>query len=190
MKYVKNDFLTKLIIFALLLAISVGLSACSEGTDEESASSDESLEESFVLPDFSEEEQPEDDIEFTREKAIALIGSDRLVTEIFVNNSLYKGINKNAEYYGLPVESEYVNFKAITSLLNNTYTKAGGCAEEFLSYPLGLPPAVTQKNGRTYVFRHPTEQYIDFIRPDTVRLRMEIQKPKSISPPKRTQQKG
>ncbi len=170
MKYVKIKFLTKLIIFALLLAISVGLCACSDETEEGSVAPDASLEESFELPDFSEEEPSKDDIEFTREKAIALIGSDRLVTEIFVNNSLYKGGNKTAEYYGLPVESEYVNFKAITSLLNNTYTKAGGCAEEFLSYPLGLPPAVTQKNGRTYVFRHPTEQYIDFIRPDTVKI--------------------
>ncbi|MBR5779275.1 MAG: hypothetical protein IKY21_01465 [Clostridia bacterium] len=162
--------MTKLIIFALLLAISVGLCACSDANDNASDASDGSAEESFELPDFSEEELPADDIEFTREKAIALIGSDRLVTEIFVNNSLYKGGNKTAEYYGLPVESEYVNFKAVTSLLNNTYTKGGGCIDAFLSYPQGLPPAVTQKNGRTYVFRHPTEQYLDFIRPDTVKV--------------------
>ena len=190
MKYVKIDFLTKLIIFALLLAISVGLCACSDANDNASDASDSSAEESFELPDFSEEEQPYEDTEFTKERAIELLESDRLVTEIFVNNSLYKGGSKSAEYYGLPVESEYVNFKAITSLLNNTYTKGGGCAEEFLNYPQGLPPAVTQKGGRTYVFRHPTEQYLDFVRPDTVKISdTELETEKYITAETNTSQK-
>lgn len=170
MKYVKSDFLTKLIIFVLSATISVIFCGCTEETDVSSADSAETSEESFELPDFSEEELPADNGELSVEEAIELLEYDRLVTEIFVNKSLCDGAHKTVEYHGLPVESEYVNFKAITALLNKTYTAKGGYAETVLNYPEGLPPTVTQRNGRTYVFRHPTEQYYDFARYDTVKV--------------------
>ena len=61
MKYLKSDFMTKLIIFALTLAITASLCACNEESEQSSESIEEPSEESFVLPDFSQEELPEDD---------------------------------------------------------------------------------------------------------------------------------
>ena len=167
MKYVKIDLLTKLIIFALLLALSVTFCSCNGDTEDVSSIPDGSEEESFVLPDYSEEELLEDDGILSKEEAVELLAADRLIIDIFINQSLCDDGDESAEYQGLPVESEFVNFKAVTSLLERTYTANGGCIEDFLSYPQGLPPAVTQKNGRTYVFRHATERFSDPVYPET-----------------------
>lgn len=167
MKYLKSDFLTKLIIFAILLAITASLCACTEESEQSDESVEESSEESFVLPAFSQEELPEDDGILTVDEAIALLKADNLVTDIFINQSLCADGDMSAEYKGLPVESEYVNFKAVTALLENTYTADGGCIEEFLNYPEGLPPAVTERDGRTFVFNHPTERFSDPVFPET-----------------------
>lgn len=166
MKCLKSDFFTKLIIFALSLVITATFCSCSNGEEE----SGDATDESFVLPEFSQEEVSADDGILSEEEALALIEADKRVTEIFVNQSLYGGDNGSVEYYGLPVESEFVNFKAITALLESTYTSSGGAVEDFLTYPQGLPPALTEKNGRTYVFRHPTERYYDFVNTQTVKI--------------------
>ena len=166
MKCLKSDFFTKLIIFALSLVITVTFCSCYEGEEE----SGDATDESFVLPEFSQEEVSADDGILSEEEALALIEADKRITEIFVNQSLYGGDNGSVEYYGLPVESEFVNFKAITALLESTYTSSGGAVEDFLTYPQGLPPALTEKNGRTYVFRHPTERYYDFVNTQTVKI--------------------
>ncbi len=165
MKCLKSDFSTKLIILLLSVSLVLAFCACSDEIEE---SSEEISEESFVLPDFSQEELPEDDGYLTKEEAIELLEADKLVTDIFINQSLCDERDESAEYQGLPVENEYVNFKAVMALLENTYSSSGGCIDEFLSYPQGLPAAVTEKGGRTYVFRHPTERFFDSVKLDTV----------------------
>ncbi len=167
MKCLKFDFLTKLIIFALLIALVTSFCACSDENEQSSDASDESSEESFILPDFSQEELPVDDGLLSQEEAVALLQADKLVTDIFINQSLCEDGDESAEYQGLPVESEYVNFKAVKALLESTYTANGGCIEEFLCYPQGLLPAVTERDGRTFVFRHPTKRFDDPVYPET-----------------------
>ncbi len=170
MKYIKTNFWTKLIASALSLSLLLALCACDNGETEVSSAPDSntvSEEESFTLPEFSEESLPPDDGVLSKEEAVALLEADKLVTEMFINHSLCEDGVFTAEYQPLPIESEYVNFESIKSLLNNTYSAQGGCIEEFLSYPQGLPPSVTEKNGRTQVFRHPFETYDDPVYPST-----------------------
>ena len=69
MKCLKSDSFTKLIIFALSLVITVTFCSCSDGEEESSAAS----EESFVLPEFSQEEVSADDGILSEEEALALI---------------------------------------------------------------------------------------------------------------------
>lgn len=170
MKYLKNKHFTKLISIFTFIALVFSLCACNGGGSESSLSdvSDvTSEEESFELPEFSEEELPPEDGVLSREEAVALLEADMCVTDMFVNHSLCEDGVLSVEYQKLPADNEYVNFESVRSLLRNTYSSQGGCIEEFLNYPQGLPPSVTEENGRTQVFRHPFERYDDTVYPET-----------------------
>ena len=107
-------------------------------------------------------------LELTEEKATELIERDRLITDIFLNNSLCEG--KNPSYTLLANDSEYAEFEKIELLLKSTYTEDSGISEMFLSYPDEKIPAVKNENGKTSVLNHIGSSYSGYVKNETVEV--------------------
>lgn len=126
--------------------------ACNENDESSAESSVESSEAEIVL---------------SSEQAIELIKRDKLITDMFINNSLCNG--KSTDAVALK-SGEYASFSAIESLLDSTYTESGGNKAFFLSYPENHTPSVTGIDGKTFVFNHVGSSYADFIDEKTVSI--------------------
>mgnify|MGYP003292945366 CR=1 FL=1 len=87
---------------------------------------------------------------FTEEEVKALLERDRLITDMFVNNSLC--FKESAEYTAVGSSNLYSDFNKLRELLITTYTESGGCIEAFLEYPSKELPAIKGINGKTYTF--------------------------------------
>lgn len=164
MKYNKFNF-TNLILILLATAVCISLCSCSEDetADDSSVSEISSEPESSVASEVSEEK-----IELSLEQAVALLERDRLVTEIFVCNSLCGEDNKETVGWSLLAgDSQYCSFSAVEQLLNSTYSSEEEI-QRFLSYPCEDSPSVQSQEGRTAVFYHPSSGYEDFVDMDSV----------------------
>ncbi len=93
-------------------------------------------------------------------EALELIARDKLVTDIFINNSLCESVS--AESVAL-TSGEYADFSEIEKLLSSTYTASGKSIDYFKSYPEGHTPSVTGIDGKTFVFNHIGSGFDDFI---------------------------
>ncbi len=150
MKYNKPNSLKNLILILLACALVLTFSACG----------DEEIAESSVAEETS---QP---LELTLDEAKALIERDRLITDMFVNNSLCS--KKTAEYAPVISFNEYSDYGKLLSLLENTYTASGGNIQTFLSYPNERLPAIKSINGRTNVFNHIGSSFEGFVNDTSV----------------------
>ncbi len=137
MKYNKHTSLKNLISILLVCLLVLGMSSCDSTSEEEIS--------------FIEEVLPQTD-EFTLETAKTLVKRDRLVTDMFVNNSLCFG--KTADYVAVDSANSYSSFKKLGTLLGNTYSEAGGTAKKLFAYPNEELPSVKGIEGMTYVFNH------------------------------------
>ncbi len=181
MKYLFNAF-TKLIIFTLVLSLSLGLCSCGNESAEDASSlpSDAAADDNSVLDDGSSDTNEADG--FTVEDAAALLQKDRLVTEIFVGNSLWLGTADKAERVLVPEGNQYADFSEIERLLAETYLANSGEREFFLSYPENQEPSVVSQNGKTSVFCHLGSEYTDYADLSTVSVaETDDEKVKDIS---------
>lgn len=155
MKY-KHKTITNLIIFSLSVLMCFSLMSCG-GNDQESSVADETLSsaEEIVLPELSVE------------TALELVKKDKLITEIFVCNSLYDKTNTKPEYQSLSADNPYCDYSVLQSLLDTTYADDAE-KEFFLSYPLRDLPAVKNMDGKTNVFYHLGSGYADFADEKTI----------------------
>lgn len=106
------------------------------------------------------EESSKIELGLTKELALALIERDKLVTDIFVNNSLCESVSTESVAI---VSGNYADFSAVESLLASTYTQSGGTREFFKTYPEEHIPAVSGIDGKTFVFNHIGSKYDDHI---------------------------
>lgn len=162
MKYLFNAF-TKLIIFTLVLALSLGLWSC----DNDSSDEDKTQPSSEFTETGNSSESVDEAKDFTVEDAVKLLNQDRLVTEIFLCNSLWSGADK-AERVLVAEGKAYANFSEIETLVSQTYLSDSGEKEFFFAYPENQEPAVKSENGKTSVFRHSGSGYTDFADTATV----------------------
>lgn len=151
MKYKIHHSLKNLITLFLACVLMLTMSSC-DNTEE--------AESSEIIEETSQSD------EFTLEDAKELIERDRLVTDIFINNSLCS--KKIADSVAVSPQSEYSDYSKVEELLNSTYTQSGGSISAFLAYPNEALPAVTNNEGKTYVFNHIGSSYGDFIDASTV----------------------
>lgn len=149
MKYNNSSILKKLISFLLVCVLSLCFTACNSGEESGSNSSVESV----IEPSFASDQ------------AIELIKRDRLITDIFINNSLCE--DKSLDAVAL-LSGEYSSFSEIEALLDSTYTVSGGNKEFFLSYPENHIASVSGIDGKTFVFNHIGSSYDDFINESSV----------------------
>ncbi len=155
MEYININKLTKLIALLLVTATIVVFCGCSRGDITEESSD-------IVSEDISAAVIPA----LTARTAIELINTDKLVTEIFICNSL---CDKNgAVGYHPAKDQEYAQFSAIELLLNSVY--ASNCTDInlFLSYPQNHDPAVKNQDGKTMVFNHLGSSFTDFVNTESV----------------------
>ncbi len=150
MKYLNLKAFTNLII--TLTAVGVVLCGCDNSSED--VSSDASEISSAVS---------EESLDFTPDIALELLNQDKLLTEIFVCNSLCGEMGNKAEAVALNKDSEYASFSKIQGLLSSTYSADGGNMEFFLSYPIANAPSVSEKDGKTYVFNHLGSAYSDYM---------------------------
>ena len=117
MKYNKFN-LTKLIL--CFLAFALFLTAC--GGEEESVSdiSNEEAESSFETVSEDESEEPQS-LDFTLDMALDLLESDRLITDIFLNNALCN--RQTVKSVPVAASSRYSDYSVIEKLLLSTYTQ-------------------------------------------------------------------
>ncbi len=108
--------------------------------------------------------------EFTPDMALELLNRDKLLTEIFVCNSLCDKSQSKAQAIPLEKGNEYSSFSKIKSLLETTYSVDGGNKEHFLSYPFANLPSVSEKEGKTYVFNHIGSGYSDYMDMKTAKI--------------------
>jgi len=156
MKYLNLKTLTNFII--TLTTVSLLLSGCNGSGDGSSSSSE-------VSSEVSESMQ-----EFTPEIALELLNRDKLLTEIFVCNSLCGDAPDKAVSVALDKENEYASFSKIKALLSSTYSADGGNISYFLSYPSAEYPSVSEKDGKTYVFNHVGSSYSDYVDVKTAKI--------------------
>ena len=150
MKYLFKP-LTKLIIFVLLIALSLGLCSCgNEGENTEG-------ENNSAWAESSEEQ-----IALTVKQAEELLEQDRLLTEIFVCNYLWDVTSVKAERTLVSADNKFADFSEIEGLISNTYVQDSGDKEFFLSYPENHEPSVISQEGKTSVFCHVGSDYSDY----------------------------
>lgn len=153
MKYKKTNSIKNLISMLLVVLLLLGISACGNGEGE---SYDES---SLYIEETSQSEG------LTLDEVKALLERDRLITDMFVNNSLC--FKESAEYTAVGSSNLYSDFNKLRELLITTYTESGGCIDAFLQYPSKELPAIKGINGRTYTFTHKGSTFNGHIDPET-----------------------
>ncbi len=159
MKY-NNKLITNLILFIVtcLLLVSCGgevippVESLPEGSSGSSAGD---------IPSVPE---------LTVDNAAALVERDKLITEIFICNSLCDKTVSDAIRYPLDGVNEYADFSKIQALLSSTYSASGGEIEFMLSYPQGFEPAVKNESGKTTLFFHAGSGYSDFADVSTLQI--------------------
>ena len=154
MEYININKLTKLISLLLVTALLAVFCGCTGNNTQEVSD--------IVSEDTSKEVIPQ----LTAENAIQLINTDKLVTEIFICNSL---CDKNASVGYHPASNQaYAQFSAIKALLNSVYSSNSTDINLLLSYPQMHAPAVKEQDGKTMVFNHLGSSFTDFINTQSV----------------------
>lgn len=104
----------------------------------------------------------------------ALLEADRELTEIFVCGRIYLEGDYGAvdPYTPFPAEegSKYADFSAVTALFDRVFGVDGAGWEEFLSYPDYGRPAVSERDGKTYITSHFMLDFTDFFVADDVQV--------------------
>lgn len=104
----------------------------------------------------------------------ALLEADRALTEIFVCGRLYLEGDYGAvdPYTPFPVEQgeKYADFAEITALFDDAFGAGGAGREEFLAYPAYGRPAVSERDGATYITSHFLLAFTDFFTADDVQV--------------------
>lgn len=152
MEYSINK-LTKLICILSALMLCFALFACVNSEDDGATSATEEISQAPVL---------------SQETAIKLIEQDKLITEIFVCNSLCDSNNTKAERIFVSEDNQYYYFSAIESLIDSTYVKNSGDKSFFFAYPANNVPSVMNDGGVTSVFNHKGSSYDGFINTDSI----------------------
>lgn len=145
----------KIISLLLIIAVCISLVSCGDGEVSSSAPN-------------GEETSAESGHPLTKDIAVGLLAQDEALTRIFINNELVNTEVANA----MPVnpESEYSDYSAVEALINNTYLPSGGTKEFFESYPGVGEPAVSNHDGKSYVFYHAGSEYSDFISEVSIKI--------------------
>ncbi len=150
-------YLTKLIVLLLISSLCVLIISCGN-TDSEDVSEVTSAQSETAIP------------QLTKEDVIQLLEQDRLITEMFICNSLCGEDVIVAERSFLSEDDEFASFSSIESLMSSTYARESGDREFFLAYPMNNVPSVMNIEGKTSVFCHSGSSYTDFIINDSVSL--------------------
>ncbi len=157
-KAVKNLIVTMLAAGVFLCGCNDQASDTSSIADKSEVSVEVSSEDSNVAPELSTKE------------ALELLERDRLLTEIFVCNSLFGESEKVAKPVPLDDEHEYASFSKIESLLDSTYLADGGNKQYFLSYPSAETPSISEKDGKTFAFYHEGSGFSDYLDEKTAKI--------------------
>jgi hypothetical protein len=114
-----------------------------------------------------QEVDPNVPTEFTVETAKELLRQDEIITKIFVCNGLC-GEEDVLDYVEVSEESQYSSFEELTKLLDTTYLPESGIKDFYLNYPEIGDNSVIEREGKTFVFKHPGSGYNDFLDLETV----------------------
>ncbi len=145
MKYLKHFNFTNLIILLLVSSLCLTFVGCDEKID------------------------PNVPTEFTVENAQELLRQDEIATKIFVCNGLC-GEEELLDYVEVSEDSQYSSYEEVIKLLDTTYHPEGGAKDFFLNYPSIGDNSITEREGKTFAFKHPGSGYNDFVDYETVEV--------------------
>ena len=119
-------------------------------------------------PEPVSEEESQYPPELTVSEAAALVESDRIITDIFVNSALSSV--KEAKTVPANANPEYADYENIAGLLGATYLPEGGTPAFFRQWPGVGTPAITAVAGKTMTFYHAGSSFTEKVVPETVEV--------------------